>query len=173
VVDWITAKFTNHTEGLPMINLSIRSLVCNAAAVFSKSYGAVARRAEEAGGSRQTVYEHARRVERRLQPPAPAPAAASESVVVEPPAAGVVLDEATRRRFATIGFAMGVSLRQIEDLLRVVLGDDGRWVKEEAEKAAAVLEVVDAAAAPRIQTLALDEIFLGGGRPWWGSSPRA
>jgi hypothetical protein len=160
-----------------MITLSIRSLVCNAAAVFSKSYGAVARRAEEAGCSRQTVYEHARRVERRLQPPAPAPAAASESFVVEPPAAGVALDEATRRRFATIGFAMGVSLRQIEDLLRVVLGDDGpdhstvgRWVKEEADKAAAVLEVVDAAAAPRIQIPALDEIFFGGGRPWWGSS---
>ncbi len=154
-----------------MITLSIRSLVCNAAAVFSKSYGAVSRRAEELRCSRQTVYEHARRVERRLQ--SPAPAAASEPVVVQAPAAGVVLDEATRRRFAVTAFAGGVSLRQIEDLLGVILGDDapdhstiGRWVKQEAEKAAAALKVLDAAAAPRVQSLAVDEIFFGGGRPW-------
>ena len=77
-------------------------------------------------------------------------------------------------------FAGGISLRQIEDLLRVILGDDapdhstiGRWVKQEAENAAAVLEVLDAAAAPRVQTLAVDEIFFGGGRPWWGSSLQA
>jgi hypothetical protein len=75
---------------------------------------------------------------------------------------------------------MGISTRQVEDLLRVVLGDDapdhstiGRWVKEGAGKAAAVLEVLDAAAAPQVRTLALDEIFFGGGRPWWGSSQRA
>ena len=77
-------------------------------------------------------------------------------------------------------FAMGISTRQIEDLLRVILGDDapdhstvGRWVKDEAERAEPVLEALDAAAAPRVQTLALDEIFFGGGRPWSGSSPRA
>ena len=165
-----------------MINLSLRSPVCNAAAVFGESYGAVTRRAEEVGCSRQAVYEHARRVERLLQPPAPGTESEPEpaAAAVEAPAAGVVFDEAVRRRFATVGFAMGVGLRQIEDLLRVVLGDDapdhstvGRWVKEEAEKAAAVLEVLDAAAAPRVRTLALDEIFLGGGRPRWGSSLRA
>ena len=49
-----------------MITLSIRSLVCNAAAVFSGTYGAVTRRVEQAGRSRQAVYEQARRVERRL-----------------------------------------------------------------------------------------------------------
>lgn len=159
-----------------MITLSIRSLVRNAAAVFSESYGAVTRRAEEAGCSRQTVYEHARRVERRLQPPASVP----EPEPAEAPAARVALDEATQRRFAAIASAGGVSLRQIEDLLRVVLGDDapdhstlGRWVQEEAGKAAAVLKVLDAAVAPGIGTLALDEIFFGGGRPWWGSSLRA
>lgn len=163
-----------------MITLSIRSLVCNAAAVFSGSYGAVTRRAEEAGCSRQAVYEHARRVERRLQPPAPAASEPTpEPAAVEAPARAV-LDAATRRRFAATAFAMGVSLRQIEDLLRVVLGDDapdhstvGRWVAEEAERAGAVLEALDAAVAPRIRTLAVDEVFFGGGRPWSGSSRRA
>lgn len=156
-----------------MITLSIRSLVCNAAAVFRKSYGAVTRRAEEVGCSRQSIYEHARRVERQLQPPASKP----EPVAVAVPAVRAAVDEATRRRFAATAFASGVSLRQIEDLLRVILGDDapdhstiGRWVKEEAAKAAAVLKVLDAAVAPRIQTLALDEVFFGGGRPWSGSN---
>lgn len=162
-----------------MTTPSIRSLVRNAAAVFSGSSGAATRRAEEAGRSRQSVYEHARRVERRLQTepvtePEPVP------VAVEAPAARPALDAATKRRFAATAFAMGVSLRQVEDLLRVLLGDDaphhstpGRRVEEEAERAGAVLEVLDAAAAPRIRTLAVDEVFWGGGRPWWGSSPPA
>ena len=79
-----------------MTTLSLRTLVRNAAAVFSGCYGAVTRQAEQAGCSRQTVYEHARQVEQRLQPPAPAsrPGRRSPS---RPPAA--VLDEPTRRRW--------------------------------------------------------------------------
>ena len=158
-----------------MITLSLRTLVCNAAAVFSECYGAVTRQAEQAGCSRQTVYDHARRVEQRLQ--AAVPASAPVAAHVPPPA---TLDEPTRRRLAVTAFAMGISTRQIEDLLRVILGDDapdhstiGRWVKDEAEKVKPVLEALDAASAPRVRTLALDEIFFGGGRPWWGSSRRA
>jgi hypothetical protein len=49
----------------------------------------------------------------------------------------------------------------------------GRWVAEAAEKARAILEPLDAGCAARVRTLALDEIFLGGDRPWWGSSRRA
>ena len=160
-----------------MITLSLRTLVRNAAAVFSGSYGAVTRRAEAAGCSRQTVYDHARRVEQRLQPPAPAPTSTPPEAPVPPPA---VLDGPTRRRLAVTAFALGLSTRQIEDLFRVILGDDapdhstiGRWVKDGADKAGPVLEALDAAAAPRVRTLALDEIFFGGGRPWSGSSRRA
>jgi hypothetical protein len=156
-----------------MITLSLRTLVRNAAAVFSGCYGAVTRQAEQAGCSRQTVYDHARRVEQRLRSAAPAPPPAAAPV---PPAA--VLDEPTRRHLAVTAFAMGISTRQIEDLFRVILPDDapdhstiGRWVADEAKKAKPVLEALDAASAPRIRTLALDEIFFGGGRPWSGSSP--
>jgi hypothetical protein len=156
-----------------MITLAIYSRVCNAAAVFSKSYGAVARRAAAAGCSRQTVYDHARQIEQQLQRPVSTPPTAP----VEAPEARIGLDQATLRRFAVTAFAMGVSTRQIEDLFHVILGDDapdhssiGRWVKEAAEKARPVLETLDAAATPRIQSLAVDEVFFGGGRPWWGSS---
>ena len=161
-----------------MDTLSLRSLVRNAAAVFSRSYGAVTRRAEQAGCSRQTVYQHARLVERRLQ--APDPATTSAPAEAPAPAARVAFDEPARRRFAVTAHAMGISLRQVEDLLRLLLGDDapdhstiGRWVKHEAQRAAAVLEALDAAAAPRVRTLALDEVFFGGDRPWWASSRRA
>ena len=49
----------------------------------------------------------------------------------------------------------------------------GHWVQAEAEQAGQVLEARDAACAPRVRTLALDEIFFGGDRPWLVSSPRA
>jgi hypothetical protein len=157
-----------------MDTLSIRSSVCNAAAVFSGRYGAVTRRAERVGCSRQTVYEHARRVERRLA--AAPPASPAPSPAPAPPA----LDDEGRRRFAVVAFAMGLSTRQIEDLLRIALGDDGpdhatvgRWVAGAAEAAGPVLEALDAACAPRVEALAVDEIFFGGGRRSSRSSPRA
>jgi hypothetical protein len=164
--------------------LSLRSAVRNAAAVFSGCYGAVTRRAEQAGCSRQTVYEHARQVEQRLQPliPIPAPTETSNPAPTETsnPAPAVVLDEPTRRRLAVTAFAMGISTRQIEDLLRVLLPEDGpdhstiaRWVADEARKAKDVLEVLDQACIPRVRTLAVDEIFFGGDRPWSASSRSA
>ena len=159
-----------------MTTLSLRTTVRNAAAVFSGCYGAVTRRAEQAGCSRQTVYEHARQVEERLQPAAPAMPPAE----VPAPTPAAVLDEPTRRRLAVTAFAMGISTRQIEDLLRVILPEDGpdhstigRWIADEAKKAKPVLEALDAACIPRVGTLALDEIFFGGAPPWSGSSRRA
>jgi hypothetical protein len=156
--------------------LSLHRLVRNAAAVFSRAYGAVTRQAEQAGCSRQTVYDHARQIERRLQPATPAIPPAE--VPIPMPAAA--LDEPTRRRLAVTAFAMGISTRQIEELLRVILAEEapdhstiGRWVADEAGKAKHVLEALDAACVPRVQTLAVDEIFFGGDRPWSASSRRA
>jgi phosphoglycolate phosphatase-like HAD superfamily hydrolase len=159
-----------------MIRLSIRTVVRNAAAVFSAAYGSVTRQAREVGCSRQTIYDHARRIEQQLQTTAPA----TPPVEVPVPTPTPLLDELTRRRFAVTAFALGVSTRQIEDLLRVLLGADGpdhstiaRWVADAAEDARLVLEPLDAACIPQVQTLALDEIFFGGDRPWSASSRRA
>jgi len=159
------------TKGLPMSTLSPVTLIGNAAAVVSRVYGAVTRRAKLAGCSRQTLYDHARLVERRLQPPP----ASDESIPttpadpVSPPATHI--DPADRRRFAVEACASGISTRQVEHLLGVVLGDDApdhatiaRWVADAAVKAKAVLEVVDHASAPLVRTLAADEIFFGGAR---------
>ena len=159
-----------------MNTLSLRTLVRNAAAVFSGCYGAVTRQARQAGCSRQTVYDHARQLEQRWQP-AVAAMPPAQTPVSTP---ATVLDESTRRRLAVTAFAMGISTRQIEDLLRVILSDDGpdhatigRWVADEAKKAKHVLKTLDAACVPKIQTLAVDEIFFGGGRPWSGSNQQA
>jgi hypothetical protein len=153
--------------------LSLRMVVRNAAAVFSGCYGAVTRRAEQAGCSRQTVYEHPRQVERRLQLPLPISSPPEASGTARP----AVLDEPTRRRLAITAFAMGIGTRQIEDLIRVLLPEDGpdhstlaRRVADEALKAKQVLEVLDQASIPRVGTLAVDEIFLGGDRRWSASS---
>jgi hypothetical protein len=156
-----------------MITLPIRDLVRNAAAVFSGVYGAVTGRAQQAGCSRQTVYDHARQVEQRLQAPDPE----SPTVEVPNPTPVPSFDQPTRRRLAVTAFAMGISTRQIEDLLRILLGEDGpdhstiaRWVAEAAEKAKPALATLDALCIPVVRTLAVDEIFFGGGRPWLGSS---
>ena len=178
MVDWFSTKIASTTKGLPMTTLSLRTWVRNAAAVFSGRYGAVTRQAQEAGCSRQTVYEHGRQIEQRLESPAPLPTLAEVS---EPePVPEAVLDEPTRRRLAVTAFAMGLSTRQIEDLFRVIQpqgGPDhstiGRWVAEQASKAKDVLDALDAACVPEVQTLALDEVFFGGDRLWSGSSRRA
>jgi hypothetical protein len=171
-----------------MFKLPVRTWILNAAAVFSGRHGAVTRQAEQAGCSRQTLYQHAHKLEQRLaaepaaDPPTddrPGPGA----VTAPEPAADprIHLDKDKLKELATVAFAMGLSLRQIEDLLGVLLPADavpdhstlGHWVQAEAARAGAVLAALDPASAERVQTLALDEIFFGGDRPWSGSSRRA
>ncbi len=171
-----------------MTTLPFSSWIGNAAAVFSKAYGAVTHQAHQAGCSRQTVYQHARQLEQRLDTTAYDELLAENQRLRDQVAAlsqrseiSVVCDPAKLRRVATVAFAAGVSLRQIEDVFEVLLppgrGPDhstiGRWVSDEAKKAKQVLAPLDDACARRVINLALDEIFLEGGRPWWGSSRRA
>jgi hypothetical protein len=178
-----------------MFKLPIRTWVCNAAAVFSGPHGAVTEQAAAAQCSRETVYEHARKVEQRLAVP-PADDAEWAELRAENQrlrqalaeceaevARRVRFDKSRQRQFATTAFAMGVSLRQIEDLVGLLLSDSdakapdhstlGRWVQEQAQQAGPLLKVLDAQCASRVNTLCLDEIFFGGDRPWSGSSPRA
>ena len=174
-----------------MFKLPIRTWIINAAAVFSREHGSVTRQAHESQCSRETVYQHADKLVHRLEnEPA--------DVVVELRAENqrlneaianlereaqrrILLDKDKQRQLATTASAMGVSLRQVEDLLGVLLPQDqvpdhstlGRWVADDAKRAGEVLEVLDPACVVHVETLAIDEIFFGGGRPWSGSNPRA
>jgi hypothetical protein len=178
-----------------MFKLPIRTWVCNAAAVFSGQHGAVTHQADEAGCSRETVYEHAQKVERRLADSATEPAARAElraenqrlkEVIAALTRAAddwIRLDKAKQQELATTAFAMGLSLRQIEEVLGLLLAESeakapdhstvGHWIEEQAERAGCVLKVLDAQCAPSVQTLCLDEIFFGGDRLWSGWSQRA
>jgi phage gp37-like protein len=175
-----------------MAKLSLRTWIRNAAAVFSSQHGAVSRQAEQSECSRETVYQHARKLERRLATEPTAEAAAElqaenhrlrqRIAELERTAEGSVrCDKAKQRQLATTAFAMGVSLRQIEDLLGLLLPEPevpdhstlGQWVGAEAQRAGEVLAALDPACAAGVRTLALDEIFFGGDRPWSGSSRRA
>jgi hypothetical protein len=175
-----------------MFKLSVRTWILNAAAVFSGSHGAVTKQAQESQCSRETVYQHARKVEQRLADEADDDVAAQlraenqrlHEVIAKQQSEAqsrVVLDKGKQRQFATAAFAMGVSLRQAEDLLGVLLPKDkvpdhstlGRWVADESKRAGEVLIALDRACVDRVETLAIDEIFFGGGRPWLVSSPQA
>lgn len=174
-----------------MFHLPIRTWVSNAAAVFSGEHGAVTRQAQESQCSRETVYQHARKVEERLadEPDDVVAELRGENQRLQAMIAAlqgdaerrILLDKNKQRQLATTACAMGVSLRQVEDLLGVLLPPDqvpdhstlGRWVGAEAERAGEVLKVLDPACAGRVETLAIDEIFFGGSRLWSGSSPRA
>ena len=171
-----------------MTTLPFPTWISNAAAVFSKAYGAVTGQARQAQCSRQTVYQHARQLEQRLDTTAHVELLAENqrlrdqvAVLSQRSQQSVVCDPAKLRQVATVAFAAGVSLRQIEDVFEVLLpsgrGPDhstiGRWVKDEAKKARQVLVPLDDACARRILNLALDEIFLEDDRLWWGSSRRA
>jgi predicted NBD/HSP70 family sugar kinase len=174
-----------------MFQLPMRTWILNAAAVFSGRHGAVTRQAEQAGCSRETVYQHAHKLEQRLAEPAPEAVAQLQAenqrlreaiaTLQQTAEARTLLDKDKQRQLATTTFAMGLSLRQIEDLFGLLLpaaevpdhATLGRWVGDEARRAGAVLAALDPACAPRVRTLALDEIFFGGDRPWWGSNRRA
>jgi hypothetical protein len=65
----------------------------------------------------------------------------------------VLLDKPTLERLATTALATGLSLRQIEELLGVLLPQSkvpdhstlGRWAQVQAERAGKVLAVIDSA----------------------------
>jgi hypothetical protein len=163
-----------------MFKLPVRTWILNAAAVFSGRHGAVTRQADQAGCSRQTVYQHAHKLEQRLaaEPAADPPTADRPrpgAVAAPEPTAGprILLDKDKQKGLATTAFAMGLSPRQLEDLLGVLLPADavpdhstlGNRVQAEAGRAGAVLAAPDPACADRVGTPALDEISFGGDRP--------
>lgn len=142
-------------------------------------HGAVTERAEQAGCSRQTVYDHGRQLVERLaqrDQELETLQAAAQRLQAERDALRQQVQQSVRlgpeqlERFAVMGQAMGVSLRQAEELLGALLPAErvpdhatlGRWTEAAGRRAGAVLAVLDPLCAPAVQTLCVDEIFFGG-----------
>jgi hypothetical protein len=164
---------------VPMLKLSIPSWIRNAASALCGQHGAVTERAEQAGCSRQTVYDHARRlVEQSMERDQEREALQGEMERLKAERdefqqrlqQAVVIGAEELERFAVVSQAMGVSLRQAEELLGTLLPPErvpdhatlGRWTEAAGRRAREVLAVLDPLCAPAVQTLCVDEIFFGG-----------
>lgn len=162
-----------------MLTLSIPAFVRNAVSALVGRRGAVAERARRAGCSRQTVYNAARELlqrleerDRRLQQAECERDALREEVQRLRVALqqAVPMAEQALRRFAVTAQAIGISLRQTEELLGTVVPAErvpdhskmGRWTIEAGRRAGEVLSTLDPLCASAVQTLCIDEIFFGG-----------
>jgi len=136
-------------------------------------------RAAEAECSRQTVYDHAHRLveqttqadqEREALRTEVARLKAEQSALEQRLQQAVVVGTEALQRFAVTSQAMGVSLRQAEELLGTLLPAErvpdhatlGRWSEAAGRRAGEVLAVLDPLCAPAVKTLCADEIFFGG-----------
>lgn len=162
-----------------MLNLSIPTILCNAAAAVVNRWGAVSERARQAGCSRQTIYNHTQEVCERLQERdrqiqrlrSECDQLRQENQQLNAEQRRrIPIDEAALKRFAVTAQAEGVSLRVAETLLRTMLPAErvadhttmGRWTKEAGRRAGEVLAVLDPCCAPLVETACIDEIFFGG-----------
>jgi hypothetical protein len=162
-----------------MAKLSVFTWIGNAAARLCGKHGDVSEVAQQAGCSRQTVYDHAGKVQRAVQE-AQIPGPSREQLLAQ----NARLREENRelwdayvhaidcpqeklQQFSVCASAMGLSLTQILVLLAVLLpaarrpsrATLGRWVNQSARRAGRVLAVLDKLCRPLVLCLCLDEIF--------------
>jgi hypothetical protein len=162
-----------------MAKLSLLTWIGNAAACLGGLHGAVTTQARKACCSRQSVYDHAAKVQQAVtQAQARGPDRDQllqevEHLRDENRQLWEALNDAAdcpkekRQQFAVTAAAMGLSLQQTLVLLAVVLPEPvlpsrptlGRWVQDAARRAQALLKVLDAACRPLVLCLCLDEIF--------------
>lgn len=162
-----------------MRTLPITTWIGNAAAVLFGRWGDVTLQAKTAGCSRQTVYQHAQRVQQAVQQqddPGPTRQQHFDQIQTlrhENRQLWKWLEQTIefpkdrQRHFATKAAAMGLSSRQIAGLLAIILpvalrpasATVRRWVHQEAVKAGRLLKRLDHACKALVLVACLDEIF--------------
>jgi hypothetical protein len=161
-----------------MAKLSALSWIGNAAAALGGVWGSVSRRARAVGCSRQTIYEHGRRVAQAVEESQQAGQSRAElaaeiaRLLDENRQLWEWLDEAIefprerQERFAATAAALGLSVSQVRDLLQIVLGQRcpgrstlGEWINRWARRAGDVLRLVDQSCHRLVRQLCVDEIF--------------
>lgn len=162
-----------------MLTLLPSARLASAAVVFYGPQGAVSHYAAQRGVPRQTLYREADAVVRALDPQPHreecaclrqqlADLRAEFEHLQRRLAVAVVVDQDKQAEFAATGQARGVSLAVVRVLLAVVLGSAtpsraelGRFSQAAANRAGAVLAVLDRHSRGCARQVAADEIFSG------------
>ena len=172
-----------------MLNLSPQLRIANAAAVLDGPHGEVTRRAQQQQCSRQALYRDAQQLLRTLDPAhadPTLPALQTENAQLHAQIAqlqaaleaAVTLQDDDFAAFASTAQAEGVSLPVARRLLRALLARAanrtttkrrrlpsvsqlGRWSQAAAQRATALLQVLDPLGRAGVQQAAPDEIFFG------------
>jgi hypothetical protein len=166
----------------PVLTIPLATWITNAAAVLTGQWGDVTLRARDALCSRQTVYDHARKVrhavaaEHQGGPPRQQLLDRLRALQAENTQLwdwlGQTIDfpAPRRERFVVTAAAMGLSLTQIGALLAIVVGAAAcpsrsalhRVVQAAGRRAGRVLEALDRRCRALVLVGCLDEIFFHG-----------
>ncbi len=169
----------SHRKARPMRRLSVVTWIGNAAAVLLGRWGDVTHQAATAECSRQTVYQHAWRVQQAItQQDGRGPMRQELLDQIQDLRREnrqlwrwlehtIEIPKAKRCHFATMAAAMGLSSRQIAALLAIILpvtlrpghATVRRWIHREAVKAGGLLKRLDRACQALVTVACLDEIF--------------
>jgi hypothetical protein len=165
-----------------MIKIPLASWIANAAVGLTGLYGDVTRQAQAADCSRQTIYDHAHKVQAAVVdahdggPTRATLIAQIHQLRLENAqlwdwlAQTIEFPVDKQREFSVTAAAMGLSLNQVLVLLALILGRQAcpgrstlhRWIKLAAVAAGRVLKLLDVRCRALVLVGCLDEIFFHG-----------
>ena len=165
-----------------MLKIPFATWIANAAAGLTGIYGDVTRQAEVADCSRQTIYDHAQKVQAAVEDAHDGGPTRAELIEQNQHlrqenaqlwdwlAQTIEFPPDKQREFTVTATAMGLSLNQVLVLLALILGKQAcpgrstlhRWIKRAALAAGRVLKALDAQCKALVLVGCLDEIFFHG-----------
>jgi hypothetical protein len=165
-----------------MLKIPFATWIANAAAGSTGIYGDVTRQAEAADCSRQTIYDHAQKVQAAVEEAHDGGPTRAELLernqhlrrenaqLWDWLAHTIDFPPNKQREFSVTAAAMGLSLNQVLVLLALILGKQAcpgrstlhRWIKAAALAAGRVLKSLDARCQVLVLVGCLDEIFFHG-----------
>lgn len=162
-----------------MLKLPFITWIANAAASLTGAYGDVTRQAEVADCSRQTIYDHAQKVQDAVEDAHDGGPTRAQLIEQNQQlrqenaqlwdwlAATIEFPPSKQQEFTVTACAMGLSLNQVLVLLALILGKPAcpgrstlhRWIKAAGLAAGRVLKVLDAQCRVLVLVGCLDEIY--------------